>query len=321
MDIDRLTEQERYDMLAEMADLYYNEGKTQSEIARAYDTNRFRVAKLLQDARNEQIVEIKINKNNERNTVLEKELKQYLGLEQAVVVNTQYAPYIDSQIQLGKAGAEYLQHLLKPEMTIGITWGKTIYSMISQLEPVIHHPLTVVQLTGYLKMRNPAVDSRELVRAVAQAYSGEYYYLDLPLYINSEEVRDRICQEPFVRKTLEKTRQMDVILTGIGSKSSLPLENPQLQEYVTVEDKEHAGECIGSMYGYALDREGKVADLQLNKKVMAVPMEEIIKVPHRLAVACGRHKTECIIKTAKNQYYNELITDSDTAVHIVEQCR
>ncbi len=61
MDIEHLTEQERCNMLAEMADLYYNQGKTQSEIAKYYDTNRFRVAKLLQDARNEQIVEIRIN--------------------------------------------------------------------------------------------------------------------------------------------------------------------------------------------------------------------------------------------------------------------
>lgn len=76
MDIDRVSEKERYDMLAEMADLYYNQGKTQSEIARHFDTNRFRVAKLLQDARNEQIVEIRINYSNERNSVLEAELKR-----------------------------------------------------------------------------------------------------------------------------------------------------------------------------------------------------------------------------------------------------
>lgn len=40
-------EKERYDMLAEMADMYYNQGKTQSEIARYFEINRFRVAKLI----------------------------------------------------------------------------------------------------------------------------------------------------------------------------------------------------------------------------------------------------------------------------------
>ena len=90
MDTERLAEKERYDMLAEMADLYYNQGKTQSEIAKYFDTNRFRVAKLLQDARNEQIVEIKINYANERNKALEAELKENLPLDKAIVVNTQY---------------------------------------------------------------------------------------------------------------------------------------------------------------------------------------------------------------------------------------
>lgn len=65
MAIENATDKEYYDMLAEMADMYYNQGKTQSEIAQYFQTNRFRVAKLLQDARSEQIVEIKINYSNE----------------------------------------------------------------------------------------------------------------------------------------------------------------------------------------------------------------------------------------------------------------
>ena len=33
MDFERLTRQERYDALTEIADMYYNQGKTQAEIA------------------------------------------------------------------------------------------------------------------------------------------------------------------------------------------------------------------------------------------------------------------------------------------------
>ena len=51
MEIDKLGKNERYDVLTEIANLYYNEGLTQSEIAKKFDTTRFKVAKLLQDAR------------------------------------------------------------------------------------------------------------------------------------------------------------------------------------------------------------------------------------------------------------------------------
>lgn len=321
MDTERLAEKERYDMLAEMADLYYNQGKTQSEIAKYFDTNRFRVAKLLQDARNEQIVEIKINYANERNKALEAELKENLPLDKAIVVNTQYAPYIDSQIQLGKAGADYLQRLLKPESVIGIAWGKTLYSVISQLPSVVHNPVTAVQITGYMKMMNPSIDTRELVRAVATAFNGNYYYIDLPIYLKNSALWNELRKEPVMKKTLEMTKHMDVILSGIGGKSSLPVNNPQLQDYLSQKDRDTAEQCLGSLYGYVLDNEGQIADLDINKQLVGADKEDILKTPHRIVVACGRHKTECITKALQHGLFNELITDSDTAIHLVEKYR
>ena len=319
MDIDHLTEKERYDMLAEMAELYYNQGKTQSEIAKHFETNRFRVAKLLQDARTEQIVEIKVNHSNERDTILENELKKhYPTLRKAIVVNTRYSAYIDGVLQLGKAGATYLQKLLKPETVIGITWGKTVYSAVSQLVSAVHNPVTAVQLTGYMKSSNLAVDSRELVRTVASVYNGNYYYLDAPIYIRNQKILSILYEEPTSRETMKQMKQMDVILSGIGSRSSLPLANPIFKEYLTGTDKIAEKDCIGSLYGYVLNRSGTLADIELNQKRMGASFEDIMNVPHRIVIANGRHKAECISRALEQSLFNELIIDSDTALHLME---
>ena len=319
MDIDHLTEKERYDMLSEMAELYYNQGKTQSEIAQHFETNRFRVAKLLQDARTEQIVEIKVNHSNERDTILENELKKhYPALQKTIVVNTRYSSYIDGMLQLGKAGATYLQKLLKPETVIGITWGKTVHSAVSQLVSAVHNPVTAVQLTGYMKSTNPAVDSRELVRAVASAYNGNYYYLDAPKYIQNQKILSILYEEPTIRETINQMKKMDVILSGIGSKSSLPLTNPIFKEYLTGKDKLAEKDCIGSLYGYVLNRSGVPADIELNQKRIGASMEDIMNVPHRIVIANGRHKSESISRALEQNLFNELIIDSDTALHLME---
>ncbi len=319
MDIDHASEKERYDMLAEMADLYYNQGKTQSEIAKHFETNRFRVAKLLQDARNEQIVEIHINYSNERNSVLETELKKKLSLQKAIVVNSQYTTYVDSLTQMGKVGAAYLAKVLKSGDVAGVTWGKTVYSVISQLPTVVGNPVKVVQLTGNSRMKNPAVDTRELVRQVAAAFYGEYYYLDMPIYVQDEAVRQGLCTEPLIRETLDRSKDMDLIISGIGGTSSLPLRNPELRPYLTKKDEEAAETCLGSLYGFVLDEKGQVADIDLNRKLVSAPLTDIMKTPHRLVVACGRHKTEILKKTARNGLYNELLTDSETAIHLLEE--
>lgn len=318
MDIDKIGEKERYDMLAEMADLYYNQGKTQSEIAKYFDTNRFRVAKLLQDARNEQIVEIHINYSNERNTVLEAEVKEKLGLDKVIVVNSQYATYTDSLTQMGKVGAAYLDRLLQESKVIGVTWGKTIYSVVAQLSMVVGTSVEAVQLTGCIKTANPSADTRELVRQIAAAYNGNYYYLNAPLYIKNDEIREAFLEEPVIKKTLQKTGKMDIVLTGIGGKSSLPTNNPVMREYITEHDK-MCEDYLGSMYGYVLDGNGRIADMDLNKKRIGAGIEDIEKAAHRIVVACGRHKTEILKKAAGNRLYNELLTDTDTALHILEE--
>ena len=51
---------------------------------------------------------------------------------------------------------------------------------------------------------------------------------------------------------------------------------------------------------------------------MGADLSDIMEVPHRIVVACGRHKTEILKKAARNGLYNELVTDSDTALHILE---
>lgn len=321
MDIDKLTGQERYDMLTDMADQYYNQGKTQSEIAACYGTNRFKVAKLLQDARTEQIVEIQINYSNERNKAIEKELRDAFPLDRALVVNTQYSPYIDSLRQLGKVGADYLNRTLQPGSVLGVTWGKTIYSVISQLQGSTYNPVTAIQLTGCLKLLNPATDSRELVRSVASAYCGSYHYLDAPLYVQNSQVREMLLREPLIQGTISMTGKMTTVITGIGGRSSLPLSNPTFFPYLTERDREQADKCIGSIYGYVLDQNGQIADIDLNHKLIAAPLKNVLSTPHRFAVVYGRHKAEMTCKALQNRLFNEILTDTDTALHLLELVR
>lgn len=318
MDFDKLSKKERYDALADMADMFYNQGKTQLEIADYFETTRFKVAKLLQDARNEQIVEIKVNFSNERNKSMEQELIDKYHLQKAIVVNTQYTPYIDSLKQVGQVGAAYLSQLLVPDSVIGIAWGKTIHTVISQLPQIAHNPVSSVQLTGHISLPNSSSESRELVRFVASNYFGEAHYFNTPLYLQDPTLNDRLVKEPDIAKTLALAKRMSITLTGIGGRSSLPITNPIFRSYLTEKDLESAESCIGSIYGYVINQDGHIADIDLNQKLSAVPLSDILAVPHRIAVVYGRHKANITAKVIEHQYINELITDTETAVTLLE---
>ncbi|MCI8742720.1 MAG: hypothetical protein HFG63_08840 [Lachnospiraceae bacterium] len=318
MDFERLTRQERYDALTEIADMYYNQGKTQAEIANHFSTNRFRIAKLLQDARAEQVVEIRINYANQRNQSMEQELTDRYPLSGAVVVNTQYSSYADSCSQVGQAGAVLLHKLLTAGSVLGITWGKTIQTVVNRLPQTFHTPISVVQMAGHISLANPSAESRELARTAAFAHFGNVYYLNAPLYVHDPSLRQGLLAEPDLYRTLCKAREMNVFLTGIGSRSSLPLANPAFRPYLSARDLAAADQCVGSILGYVLDSSGQTADLDLNQKVMALPPEELKAVPHRIAIAYGRHKVPVIRLAVTQGWVNELVTDMDTALMLLD---
>ena len=304
-------------LMSEIADLYYNQGMTQQEIARRYDCNRFKIAKMIQSAREEGIVEITIHKPSKRHMLLEQSLMEIFQLSNAIVLDTRDLSRTEAMSVIGKTSAKYLEHLLAPGSTIGVTWGKTIRSVVSALDQKTQNPVNAVQLCGCFRHLNSSDGSRSITHTIAMKFNGEYFYMNLPIYINDEQARNAMLREPLVESTLNATRKMDVVLTGIGSKSSLPFNNPVLKPYITEEDWKEEPNCLGSIYGQVIDQDGRIANISLNRKIVAASLQDILTTPHKIAVATGRHKVGILIACMQNRYINELITDRATAEQIL----
>ena len=190
--------------------------------------------------------------------------------------------------------------------------------MINKLPQAVHSPISVVQIGGHISLANPSAESRELVRAAAFSHFGNPYYMNVPLYINDPQLRLRLLAEPDLYRTFCKAKDMTVLITGVGGSSSLPLFNPSFRPYLSARDMAETKNCLGSILGYVLDSQGAIADIDLNQKVITLPMEDLFHVPHRIATSYGRHKVP-IIKLAVNRgYINELITDTDTALLLLD---
>lgn len=306
-------------LMSEIADLYYNQGMTQQEIARRYDCNRFKIAKMIQTAREEGIVEITIHKPSKRHMLLEQSLMDTFQLSNAIVLDTRDLSRAEATSVIGKTSAMYLEQLLTPGSTIGVTWGKTIRNVVSALDQKTQNPINAVQLCGCFHHLNSSDGSRSITHTVAMKFNGEYFYLNLPIYINDEQARNAMLREPLIENTLNLTHKMDVVLTGIGSRSSLPFNNPVLKPYISEEDWKEEPNCIGSIYGHVLDQAGRIANISLNRKIVAASLQDILTTPHKIAVATGRHKVDILTACMQNRYINELITDRATAEQLLNK--
>lgn len=306
-------------LLAEVAELYYNQGMTQQEIAGRFDCNRFKIAKMIQSARDEGIVEITVHKPNKRHRQLEQALIEEFQLSTAIVLDIRDLSRAESMPALGKAAAMYLEQLLTPGSTIGVTWGKSIRCVVSAMEQKTQNPVNALQLCGCFHHLNTSDGSRSITHDIAIKMNGEYFYLNLPFYINDENARNAMLREPLIESTLKLSRKMQVVLTGVGSRSSLPFNNPVLKPYISEADQQKAPDCIGSIYGRVIDKDGRIADLGINEKLVSAALQDILTTPHKLAVAAGRHKTDILIACMKKHYINELITDRSTAEQILSK--
>ncbi len=82
-----LSVQEKWNMLATVANLYYNSELTQNEIAARMFTSRSKISRMLKEARELGIVEINIREPWERSLDLEQEIKSIYNVKNIRVVN------------------------------------------------------------------------------------------------------------------------------------------------------------------------------------------------------------------------------------------
>lgn len=320
-DYDKMNEEEKNEVLSKVAHMYYNENKTQSEIADYFSTTRFKVSKWIQDARNKNIVEITVHTSNNRNTRLENIFKENFSLQNVIILNNQYIPYEDTLRQLGKLGAEYLNRIITPDSIIGVLWGKTVYNIINQISTNNSQfmNITALQIVGSVAKDNPILDSPELIKNLAAAYNGKYKFLLAPLYIENDYIREKIIDEPVIKDAIEYGKKANIILTGIGGETCTSLYNNIWGKYIDKCDLENVN-AVGSIYGRIIDKDGNVCDIDINKKVVGIDVESILKVRYRIGIVVGKHKTDATIGALKGNLINTLITDTGMAISILKKC-
>src|SRR5882672_10417398 len=102
--------------MAEVARLYYVRELTQQQIAQRLGMSRFKVLRLLEQARSEGVIRFEIDEPVPVLDDLSRELEDRFALELAVVVERDVA----------EAAALLLPRLLRRDDVLGVAWGETL---------------------------------------------------------------------------------------------------------------------------------------------------------------------------------------------------
>ena len=159
---------------AHAARLHFLRGLTKSEIADRLGVSRFKVARMLEQARAEGIVRVEIREPVAVDDGLGAALEAQFGLALAVVVRG------DDPAAAPAAAADWLPDLLGPRDVLGVAWGTTLQAVLEALPPVPGPPRAVVQICGAVVGVEPGAGPSELVWRFAERLGGRPFPLPAP---------------------------------------------------------------------------------------------------------------------------------------------
>lgn len=320
--MEKRTIQDRASLLADVAEMYYLEQKNQAEIAKAVGVTRSMISRMLTEARESGIVDIRIQRPLQADPELESLLKETFGLKDVFVVITSHRNGERLTRTLGNAGARMLARYLAPQKVLGLAWGTTISATVDAFEVPEPMPVKVVQLVGAMGARNMEYDGHDLVSRITEKLGGEAYYLNAPYLCQNPEMAKALLKTKSIRETISIGKKTDVALLGIGT-TSLEHSSFYLAGYVTrreLDDLRKSG-AIGDVCGLHFDINGLPACDEFCERLVSIRRQDLLAIPVRLGVAGGEGKADAILGALRSNYVNVLVIDSKAARKVLNLAR
>lgn len=292
------------------AELYYLEGKTQLEIANVMGLSRSKVLRLLQEARDEGIVQISVINPFESVETLANTLKLRLGLSTVIVVGGQSNEPTHVRKRLGYAAARYLGSALRQGTTLGIGWGRTLHEVAQALEAEPTRNLTIVPFMGGLGQITPSFQVHAMARTFSEKFGGTWKTLYAPALVEDAALYSALMASRDIVPITTLWNEVDVALVGIGNIDLGEEVQMLFADYMTgnVHDRLRQANAVGDICMRFFDMDGHVVDDGL-EHVISIELSRLKQIPHRIGVAGGAAKASAIIGAARGGFINTLITD------------
>ena len=312
-----MNEDEKKKLIYQIAQMYYYDGLTQAEIAERLKVSKPSISRLLAEARQRKIVEIILHYPYQRRIDLEKSLITRFQLHDAYVLMAEGLAMDEAQSGVGVLAAEMLDKYLAEQMVLAISRGRNVYSTVKAIRPRPELNLKVVQVQGALGDRLD--DGSDLGFFLSRLSLSEIRLLNAPLILEKPELAQSLLNEPSIRSTLELAKNADIALLGIGSTNPdvFSLYRHKMVSLEEVEGLRKSG-VVGDVAGCFIDQNGNEVDIEFNRRLVRINLEDLKKIPLRIGVACGLARIDAVRAVVKSKLINILVIDSITTSHLLE---
>lgn len=306
--------EEKLRKLIEVSRLYYEQNKTQNEIAALYQVSRPLISRMLQEARDYGIVKIEICSPLEQNQGMKQQLCSLFGIKGgAFVQGSGNDNFINDQ--LSKAAIEYMTGL--EQDNYGIGWGHIIGNTVSymeQREPIKGLGKRICPLIGNSGVGNRNYHSNELVRIFSLQTGAAPEYLYAPALVSSKQELSLMRGLENFRSVQNAWENLQVALVNIGNYPSTP-DFASAARYGSMLTTQKA---VGRMLGYFFDINGTVFHSE-NDYMLQIPLENLSRIPHVVGICSANTNPRAVLGALRSGYINHLIAHESAVQAVLEQ--
>lgn len=291
------------------AEMYYIYDMSQKEIADRLNVSRPWVSKLLKRAKETGVVRIEINSPLAGNPEIESRIRAKYHIPNITVIR----PLVDRDYtNISVAAASYLISHVKSTDVIGVSWGMSIAHMIEHVVDMNLPGVSIVPIVGGAGSDAVCLSNTNVTN-LSEALGSECMLLHANACCSDLEEWRILMSNQRVREVIDLGEKADIALLGIGDLANSRILSGQ---YVSSRDLQQIRDkdVVGDIAFRFLTRDGEIADIDFNKRVIGCDIQKISKNAREvIAIAYGTEKADVIRAALKSGLITTLFTDLDTA--------
>ena len=301
------------------AELFHENKRGFSEIAKLLECPEEDIPQLLDEAIESGTVEIKIKRPVDKFPTLALKIKNGLNLKEVVVVSAGHG-LEQSFRNVGYASAEFLAQILKNNMKIGISWGKTLSYLVRQITIFPHDlkNIEVIQFIGGIGLGDPTMDGPDLAQQLAKSLKGTYHYIHAPCVVESVEIANELLNVKQIQDTINRSLESSIIITSVGSLEHdlSSLKRTGYFEKDPVPELLALG-AIGHCMARLIDSDGKPIKHEFNDRIVGAPLDVLRNAKYSIGIGAQHLKAPVFYAAIKGGLFNVLVIDDETAKELI----
>lgn len=298
------------------AELYYEEAKTQDEVGALLGVSRWKVGRLLSDAREQGIVRIDIVHPRARRIGVERDVAAAFGLVDAIVVPATLDGSERAE-RIAQAAADYLTAFRPVPRTLGVSWGRTVHAIATRLPENWSSGTSVVQVNGGVSPTAHSGHAAATATMIAHKGHGELTLLPSPAILEHRATAQAIAADRAVAGVLESASRADALLFSVGvADADSALVHSGYLRATDMESLVDRG-AVGDIVGRIIDRNGSVVDDDLDARTIGLDLDALRAADTSILAAGGVGKHDVVRAAVVSGLCTVLVTDEATARYLL----